>query len=544
MPRLLPALIALVPLSASRPQQAGPPPPRARARAELVELLTAPEPALERFVDERLAPALRADRARDELVASLRAIAEAVRGRELAGVAPEGPWSATLTFEGGGPPVEVAFEIAPEPPHPFVDVSIEGRARLDPSRARPDLSAAIPLSWSSLARRLEAEEEQGFCGAVLVVRDGRIVLSEGYGLADRERAVPWRPDTVFAIGSTPIDFTKAAVLRLAERGALALGDPLGKWFERAPEAQRAITVEQLMTGRSGLPDFLGSPGDPDPDHAWIDRDEALRRIFAAPLRFAPGTRSEHSHAAWGVLAAIVEVASGKSWQRYLREELFAPAGMRDTGFFGEAVPEERLAVGEGDLVDGARNAPPYWGPTSWLVLGSGGMTSTLGDLCRWHEALRRGDVLAPASLARYWAPPGAVLEGGDAFGFSVWYTEGARDRAYVATNSALRRRAFRTLARELVALVQRGSGGEARFALGLELEVDDRAGYRVRRVVPGGAAERAGLRAGDRLVALDGKPLEVGPAAFARQTREGEPARLTIERDGKRIEVELRPLPR
>lgn len=543
MPRLTPAILLLAVLAPlGRAQET--PPPRALARAELVELLSAPEPALERFADERLAPSLRAARPRDELVASLRAIAGAVRGRELAEVAPEGPWSAALTYEGAGRTAEVVFEIAPEPPHGFVDVWVEGGPRLDPSRARPSLSQTIPLSWESLERRLAAEEEDGFCGAVLVVRDGRIVLCEGYGLADREREVPWRADTVFAIGSTPIDFTRAAVLLLVERGAIALDDTVGKWFEDAPADKRAITVEQLTKGRSGLPDFLGAPGDPDPDHFWIDRDEALRRIFAAELLFAPGTRSQHSHAAWGVLAAIVEVASGRSYQRFVREELFAPAGMRDTGFFGEAIPAERLAVGEGDLSDGARNAPPYWGPTSWLVLGSGGMTSTLGDLCRWHEALRRGDVLAPESLARYWSPPGAVLEGGDAFGFQVVYTEGARERVYVATGSALRRRAHRALARDLVALVQGRAGGEARFALGIELEVDDQKGFVVRRVVPGGAAERAGLRAGDKLVALGGKPLVPGPAPFERQTRLGEVARLTLERDGRRIEVEVAPLPR
>jgi CubicO group peptidase (beta-lactamase class C family) len=523
-------------------QRPNPETPRSRARQALQHLLAEPEPDVERFVERQIAPSLRAGREGTEIVQILRTIAQTVRGAELADVRPEGPFGATLVYQRPGEaPVEIAFEIASEPPHGIVDVWIEGGPRLDPRRAGQELSEKMPLSWSDLEERLAAEETQGFSGAVLVVHDGRIVLHKGYGLADRKREVRWGGETIFGIGSTPIDFTKAGVLLLVERGKLALEDPISKHFPEAPEAKRAITIEQLMTGRSGLPDFLGLPSDPDPDHFPIDRAEAVRRIFAAPLRFAPGARVEPSHAAFGLLAAAIEVASGESYPLFVRRELFAPAGMRDTGFFGEPLPPERVAIGYGDLTDGAVNAPPYWGETSWLVEGSGGMTSTLGDLCRWQQALRRGDVLAPASLARYWSPAGAVLAGGDAFGYEVVYTEGARDRMWIATNAG-GTRAFRALSRDLAKLVLQPGG--AGFVLGIELELDDNDGFTVKRVVPGGPAERAGLQAGDRLKTLGGEPLAVGDTPFEHYQKTGEVAVLAVERAGETLEIRIKPEPR
>ena len=84
--------------------------------------------------------------------------------------------------------------------------------------------------------------------------------------------------------------------------------------------------------------------------------------------------------------------------------------MESTGFNGDPVPEERLAVGYGSLSDGKINAPPYWGETSWLVLGSGGMVSTTGDMLRWMKAIRSGDILTPETQRLYWGPSGGILE--------------------------------------------------------------------------------------------------------------------------------------
>ncbi len=82
--------------------------------------------------------------------------------------------------------------------------------------------------------------------------------------------------------------------------------------------------------------------------------------------------------------------------------------MVDTGFYGDPVPAERLAVGYGPLSDGEINAPPYWGETSWLVMGSGGQVSTAGDTVRWLTAMRDGRILAPDRPSAFSVPAPAL----------------------------------------------------------------------------------------------------------------------------------------
>jgi len=294
-----------------------------------------------------------------------------------------------------------------------------------------------PITWDKLEERLKAEEAAGFSGSVLVVREGKVVLDQGYGLANREEELRCTPQTVYGIGSTPIDFTRAGILLLAESGQLALEDTLAKFFAEAPADKRAITIAQLMSGRSGLPDFHDLPSDRDKDHSWIDRDEAVRRILNQKLLFEPGKGEQHSHSAWGLLAAVIEVVSGQSYPEFTRANLFEPAGMKDTGFFGEPIAAERLAIAYGPRTDGEVNAPPWWGKTSWLVMGSGGQVSTTGDMLRWLQALRAGKVLDAEWTRRYFGPDdGGPLVGGDVYGYFILYTHGPKSLVILISNSA------------------------------------------------------------------------------------------------------------
>ncbi|NNE44877.1 MAG: beta-lactamase family protein, partial [Gemmatimonadetes bacterium] len=301
---------------------------------------------------------------------------------------------------------------------------------------------------------------------VLVERGGEIVLHEGYGLANREAGIPVTPRTVFGLGSIPIDFTHVALLKLMEEGKLSRDDRVTEFFPDVPEDKRSITVGHLMTGASGLPDFHDLPEDRDPDHSWIDRDEALRRMFGQELLFAPGTQREHSHSAWGMLAAIVEVVSGKSFRDYTSEVIYEPAGMVDTGFNGDPVPADRLAIGYSSRTDGEQNAPPHWGPTSWLVMGSGGQVSTAADLYRFQKALREGRLLGEASVRRYFGPTDGdgMARAGDQYGFWCGYSQGADSKFIVLSNngdlsSVERRRALQRLGEDLLELVRSDPGG-------------------------------------------------------------------------------------
>jgi CubicO group peptidase (beta-lactamase class C family) len=414
-------------------------------------------------------------------------------------------------------------------------------------------TAALPAApagptWDALIPWLESEAAAGFTGAVLVVRDGEVIVDTGYGMANRELGIPVRPDTIFAVGSQPIDFTHAAILWLAQHGRLQLSDPVTRYFPDVPADKRAITLEQLMTGASGLPNFHDLPGDRDPDHSWVDRDEAMRRIFSMRLLFEPGTGNEHSHSAWGVLAAIVEIVSGQTYQNFTRQHLLGPAAMVDTGFNGDPVPPERLAIGYGMRSDGEINAPPYWGPTSWLVMGSGGQTSTTGDTGRWLTAMREGRILEPEWAQRYFGPGPGADRNGDDYGFEMFVYRGPMAESYaVLITNANDPRAegsdetrFVRVARAVGDLVL--APYRPRFSLGIQMGAGPGGTVTVERVVPGSAAERDGLRVGDLLLEAGGTVLGGEPmAVLGPYLQSGDPIPFLVRRQGVELEVIVRP---
>ena len=228
-----------------------------------------------------------------------------------------------------------------------------------------------------------------------------MVLRKGFGMADQQTGRLNTAATVFGLGSIPIDFTRAAILRLMDDGVLDLSDKIGVFFPGVPAEKSSMTLRHLMTHQSGLPNFHHHPElDDDFDLTWIDRNEAVQRILNQPLLFAPGSEKLPSHSAFVLLAAVVEVVSGQSYANYLTNTFFEPIGMRKTGFYGDKTrfEEKEMAVGYGASQVGEKNMPIYWGPTSWLIMGSGGMVSTVDDLYAWIKAMYSGKYLSAEAM--------------------------------------------------------------------------------------------------------------------------------------------------
>ena len=272
------------------------------------------------------------------------------------------------------------------------------------------------FSWEGLGEQLQKAADDGFSGSVLAVQKGNIVLNQGFGDAD-DAGTPVTAETLFDIGSMPIDFTRGAVLLLAQRGQLDLEASIAEYLPEVPMDKTDITIAHLMRGESGLPNFHGLPSDADLDLAPIDRDEAIRRIMSQTLLFEPGEGQAHSHSAWTLLAALTEIVSGESYLDFLQHNYFEPAGMHQTGLYG---PDARFevadqATGYGGSRPTTPNVPLKWGPTSWLVMGSGGMVSTPGDLYRWHRFIRDSGPLTETS--RQWLPSSGRSSGASDRGF-------------------------------------------------------------------------------------------------------------------------------
>lgn len=239
----------------------------------------------------------------------------------------------------------------------------------------------------------------GFSGSVLLAKDGKIILSKGYGWADRKMKIPNSPITVFNIGSVTKQFTAAAILKLQEAGKLNTTDKLVDWFPGAPSDKQQITIHQLLTHTSGI-----SPATGGFRYDEVSKPRFLKEFFASELRYPPGTRHTYANANYILLAAIVEAASGQEYESFLREQFWKPLDMKHTGYKGIGLPAEAFAHGYYyQYTDGSWKD---WGTTQehlpgnenhWYSIGKGDIYSTVEDLYRWHRALEQNRVLKEAS---------------------------------------------------------------------------------------------------------------------------------------------------
>lgn len=279
------------------------------------------------------------------------------------------------------------------------------------------VSEGLGVELDGQMRRLA---EKGFSGILFVARGGRVVLKKGYGTADREAAAPYTAETVFDVGSITKQFTGAAVLKLEMQGKLSTADSLSKYLKGVPADKAGITLHHLLTHTAGLVPALGR------DYDGLSRDEMVKKAMASKLLAAPGVRHEYSNVGYSLLAAVVELASGQSYERYLRENLFAPAGMTETGYLIPKWKREKLAVGYGK--DGGRWGTPLDHPWDkdgpyWNLRGNGGILSTVGDLYNWHLALEGEKVLSKEAKAKYFAPHVREEPGGVSFYGYGWVVQ-------------------------------------------------------------------------------------------------------------------------
>ena len=239
----------------------------------------------------------------------------------------------------------------------------------------------------------------GYSGNALVAQHGQIVFANGYGVADRERHLPFTARTAVPAGSLVKPLTMLVILQLEQDGKLRTSDSLRRFFPDAPVDKRAITLDQLLNHTSGLPIIVG-PG----DRAPMERADFLRRVFAAPLLFPPGARDEYSNAGYSLLAAIIEQVTGTDFETAVQQRVLAPAGMTHTGW--RATKWDGVAIAHiygddrdfGNMLDVAAAAD---GGINWNQRGNGGWLTTAEDLYRWHRALSSGALLGAAGQAKH-----------------------------------------------------------------------------------------------------------------------------------------------
>ena len=245
--------------------------------------------------------------------------------------------------------------------------------------------------------------QKDFAGQLLLEQDGAVLLDKGYGDADRAARRPVTPDTAFDIGSLVKPFTMMAILKLESDGKLRRADSIARFLPGVPADKAGITIQQLLTHASGLPDIVDASSKPlgyapDFDYEPVSRDEIVRRALHAKLLYAPGTSSKYSNLGYSLLGVIIEIASGQPYERFVHDRVFVPAGMTRTGYVIPPWPRNEIAVGYQGKSAWGTPLDHRWladGP-SWNFRANGGMLSNARDLHRWIAALDGGALLTPA----------------------------------------------------------------------------------------------------------------------------------------------------
>lgn len=240
-------------------------------------------------------------------------------------------------------------------------------------------------------RRIAAGEVPGT--VTLVAQNGRIVHFEARGVMDIETKRPVAKDTIFSLASLTKPVTTAAILMLVEEGKVRLADPISKFIPayadvkvavtpaRTVAVSRPVTIRDLLTHTSGFVSPAQIPTEPNATLA-----EFIPRFAAEALEFQPGTQWTYSNTvAFDTLARIVEITSGQTYDRFLRERIFEPLGMHDTAHVLSAAQKQRLATRYDVTSNGLRKAirpetPRYFG-------GGWGLNSTAEDYYRFAQML-------------------------------------------------------------------------------------------------------------------------------------------------------------
>ena len=292
-------------------------------------------------------------------------------------------------------------------------------------------SALVACSGTeSVDRQIdELASSGGFRGALLVAKRGHVLLRKAYGPADEASGVPNRPETRFRIGSITKQFVAAGILRLADRGLLDVQDSLCSRLSPCPSAWQPITLRHLLTHTSGLPDYTTFANFPALIGTPASTADLLARFRDLPLDFPPGDHWSYSNSGYVVLGALLEAISGRAWGDYLREEIFVPLGMADTGVDEDSPSLLRHATGY--LQPGVK--PVFLAMSEFAAAGA--LASTVDDLFLWDEALRAGRVLSAGSLAAATSaqvpckPGGCALASDTGYGYG-WFVALVDARPY------------------------------------------------------------------------------------------------------------------
>ena len=260
-----------------------------------------------------------------------------------------------------------------------------------------------------------------FNGSALVADQGQVVLKKGYGLANMEWDIPNTPDTKFRLGSLTKQFTATLIMQLVERGQIDLAAPVTRYLPDYPaNPGNRVTIHHLLTHTSGIVGYTEIPAWSSTVRNPYSPTDFLAQFSKLDLLFEPGTRFSYSNSGYFLLGVVLEKVTGQPYETLLRERIFAPAGMNDSGYDATQPLLHKRAAGYDKRFDESYVNTAYLDMTQPFSAGS--LYSTVEDLYRWDQMLLTDKILSAKSRERMFTP-GLSNYG---YGWTITSTNGVR----------------------------------------------------------------------------------------------------------------------
>lgn len=261
----------------------------------------------------------------------------------------------------------------------------------------PSTQVPITIPLELIARidnwLTQVSRDNLFSGSVLIAQRGNVLLSKGYGLADREKNIPNTPQTRFRLASITKQFTAMAILVLEAQGKLRVEDPICRYIPDCPPAWQDVTIHHLLTHTSGMPDFSL----PASTVTTFTQEQTIATFRDLPLDFSPGEEWAYSNSGYILLGYIIQQVSGMSYEDFLKESIFVPLGLKDTGY---AHTSDGLAIG----YENQYTSLPADLDRAEIFDAAAALYSSAEDLYRWDQALYTEGLIPRASLERMFTP--------------------------------------------------------------------------------------------------------------------------------------------
>lgn len=255
--------------------------------------------------------------------------------------------------------------------------------------------------------------EEDFSGSVLVVKKGKVILNQSFGLADRESKIPFSNDMLFQVGSMAKSMIAIAILKLEEEGKISVHDKLSKYFQDIPNSNK-ITIHEMLNHSSGLVDFLETKEIRKNYSEEHSEEQILNSFKNEPLSFEPGEEFAYTNSAYYLLGKIIEEVSGEEYASFIEKNIFKKAGMDET----HIMTKESL---KNVKVKGYENGKKAEQIDPALLFASGNVLSTKMDMAKYLEAIDTDTLISPQQKEKMLSPTIKVNPFGIGYGYG-WYT--------------------------------------------------------------------------------------------------------------------------